>query len=815
MSDTLEEFANRSKTLFFNQKMLRYLLFGICTLFFSSISPSSVGQSWVLKFNSSQAKSYIDCGTFSDYISGDFTIETWVFVDSWAGNYILADESWNGSSGAVGFAFRFNSSGNIEVNVGTGEWEAVTTTGTQLEIGKWQHVAVSVNSANEVKIYIDGILAGSGTLSKQMIASGAHLFMGEGSAWQERCLDGKLFDFRIWDIARTDEEINLNKDIQLNGNEDGLVANWLLNEGQGDSIKDLTGNHNLEKGSGTSWIVKDRILVDGSLKILNSGKDSVIVSVSGQEISTWKLSENPAVGNVTFKTINDNSAYLIFEAQTAVYQNGTIYFAAETNGGEELAAIVPFDLYDNKYQYFGEKLLDKIHKDFYNKNNGLYAEAIDASSNFNQATSFVWPASHMLRALIQAWKVNPEKYETLLVNYLAAIDQYQVTKDGRTGYAVLPGNNGTRFYDDNGQLMMPFTMYYDSTEDETTLNNLKIAYEFNNGIRDSKYAIPQHEDQLGFGMLFSMSVNYTSYAAAKLYQATNESRYFDEALAYYELENDLSVKIKDSNTKLFNQASYYQNGSWSLNGTVNGESIRGGGYRAYQTTVVIQNAILLYQITNEQKYLDNAHEMMNSCIDQWYKPGQGLSEISFWGGDDMIDALLDMYRETADEKFYTIAADIMDFISAYNIDKRGYYASSYSDAEGKWNLYRTSENPSEIGMMGQAAAASAFLNVAYNSVNPVTDVDEIELSPKNQSLTVFPNPAPRGTEMKIKIPEKSGVASEVYLYNQSGQVVQWFESQEVNGDGLITVKPTINIPGVYFVRIISGAKFYHTKVLIH
>ncbi len=797
------------------QQNSRSLIIGVFSLALLSFSVVSNAQSYVLKFNVSEQESYIDCGTFSDYISGDFTIETWIFVDSWAGNYILADESWNGSSGAVGFAFRFNSSGNVEVNVGTGEWDAVTTTGTQLELGKWQHIAVSVNTDNEVKIYVDGILAGNGTLSKPMIASGSHVFMGEGSAWKDRRLDGKLFDFRIWNTARTNEEINSNKDIQLNGNEDGLVANWLLNEGQGDSINDLPGNHNLEKGSGTSWVVKDRILVDGSLKILNSGKDSIIVSVSGQDISTWKLRENPAVGNVTFKTINDNSAYLIFEAQTAVYQNDTISFAAETSGGEELEATVPFDLYDNKYQYFGEKLLDKIHKDFYNKNNGLYAEAIDASSNFKQATSFVWPASHMLRALIQAWKVNPVKYETLLVNYLAATDQYQVTKDGRTGYAVLPGNNGTRFYDDNGQLMMPFTMYHDLSQDETTLDNLKIAYEFNNGIRDSRYAIPQHEDQLGFGMLFSMSVNYTSYAAAKLYQATNESRYFDEALAYYELENDLSVKIKDSNTKLFNQASYYQNGSWSLNGTVNGESVRGGGYRAYQTSVVIQNAILLYQITNEQKYLNNAHEMMNSCIDQWYKPGQGLSEISFWGGDDMIDALLDMYRETADEKFYTIAADIMDFISAYNIDKRGYYASSYSDAEGKWNLYRTSENPSEIGMMGQAAAASAFLNVAYNSVNPVTDVDEIELSPKNQSLTVFPNPVSAGEEISLQIPVKKDAVCTVYFYNQSGQLIQQQNAVQPTADGKVFFRQETSTPGMYFIKLISGGNTYSAKILIN
>ncbi|MFV0590308.1 MAG: LamG-like jellyroll fold domain-containing protein [Draconibacterium sp.] len=794
---------------------IRFMIPGIIVLVLLAFSLPSGAQSYVLKFDASQAESYIDCGTFNQYVSGDFTIETRIFVDSWAGNYILADESWSGTSGSVGFAFRFDSSGKLEMNVGTGDWEATTSSAAQLKLGIWQHVAVTMSSGNVVKIYVDGIVVGSKTLSKSMIMSGSHLFIGEGSAWQNRRLDGKLADFRIWDTARTEEEINSNKDIQLNGNETGLVANWLLNEGQGDSVNDLTGNHKLEKGAGTSWVTEDLILVNGSLKILNSGKDSVLVNVAGKQVTNWKLTETPTAGSVTFHSIDDNSAYLILEAQITTYTNDTLYIAAEIGDGEELPAKVPLDLYANKYQYYGEKLLDQMHHDFYNKGNRLYAESIDASFNFKQATSFVWPASHMLRALVHAWKLNPEKYETLLKNYLNAIESYKVTKGGRTGYAVLPGNTGTRFYDDNGQLMMPFTMYYDLSQDETTLDNLKIAYEFNNGIRDDRWAIPQHEDQLGFGMLFSMSGNYTSYTAAKLYQVTNENRYLNEALAYYELENDLSVKIKDSNSKLFNQASYYQNGSWSLNGTVNGESVWGGGYRAYQTTVVIQNALLLHQITNEQKYLDDAHEMMNSCIDHWYKAGQGLSEISFWGGDDMIDALLDMYRETEDQKYFTIAADVMDFVSAYNRDKLGYYASSYSDTEGKWNKDRRNETPSEIGMMGEAAAAGAFLTVAYYSLNPVTAIDDIASGTKEPIVNIFPNPASSGSEICIQLPAKNGLLCDVYLYNQSGQIIQMQNSIQVSPNGKMYFRPAADSPGVYFVQIVSGKSTYRAKMLIH
>ncbi len=793
----------------------RSIIIGIASLVFSLFSVASKGQSSVLKFNTSDPESYIDCGTFYEYISGDFTVETWMYVDSWSGNYILADESWNSTSGSVGFAFRFSADGKLEMNVGTGDWESFNSTAGVIKLNTWQHVAITMNAGNqEVKLYVDDTPVASGTLSTPMIASGTHVFMCEGSMWKDRRLDGKLFDLRIWNTARTEEEIYSNKDIQLNGSEEGLAANWLLNEGHGDSVLDLTTRYNLKRGAGTEWVQKNNIQVNGSLKILNSGKDSVLVRVSGEQISDWKLS-SATIGEVTFKVVDDYSAYLIFEPQTANYRNDTVFFMAETAGGEKLNAKVPIDLYNNKYQYFGEKLLDQVHDEFYNKSNGLYAESIDASSNFIQGTSFVWPASHMLRALTSAWRLNPEKYEKLLFDYLAAIEQYKVTKAGRTGYAVLPGNTGTRFYDDNGQLMMPFCMIYDLEQDSTTLENLKIAYEFNNGIRDSRYAIPQHEDQLGFEMLFSMSVNYTSYTAAKLYQVSNETRYFNEALTYYELENDLSVKIKDSNTKLFNQASYYQNGSWSLNGTVNGNSVWGGGYRAYQTTVVIQNAILLYQLTNEQKYLDDAYEMMNSGIDQWYTPSQGLSEISFWGGDDMIDALLDMYRETTDEEFFTIAADIMDFLSTHNRDKRGYYASSYLDAEGKWNLYRTSENPSEIGMMGQAAAASSFMNVAYNSINPVTAIYDIEIALEKQSLTVFPNPALSGEEISIQVPGKKDIFCDIYFYNQSGKLIQQHNAIQLTADGKVYFRPETSSPGMYFIKLISAGKTYPAKILIH
>lgn len=794
--------------------MNRYLRASMFSLLFIFASVLVEAQSWVLKFDPSQSESYIDCGNLDEYSLNEFTIEAWLYVDSWSGNYIMANESWKDASGSVGFAFRFGSNGQLEMNIGTGTWESVKSSENSIKLRQWQHLAVSFDSEKLLKLYVDGILVKQGTISKQMLHSPTKLFMGEGSMWQGRGLDGKLSDVRIWNVARSADDINANKAIHLKGDENGLIANWLLNEGQGNVLADQTTKFNRTKGTGTSWILKNMLQVNGSLKILNQGKDSVLVEVSNEVVTDWTLDKVVATGKASFKKMDDHSAFLIYEVQATTYKNDTIFIVAVTSDKSKIQAKVAVDLYDNKYQYDGEKLLDQIHTEFYNKSNGLYAEAIDASSQFKQATSFVWPASHMLRALMNAWKLNPKKYEMLFFNYLAAVDQYKTTKSGRTGFAVLPGNQGTRFYDDNGQLVMQFCSIYDLTKDNTTLERLKIAYEFCNGIRDSRYAIPQHEDQLGYGMLFSMSVNYTSYAAAKLYQITNDIRYLNEALAYYEKENDLSVKIKDAGTKLFNQTSYYQNGTWSLNGIVNGSNQWGGGYRAYQTTVVIQNAILLYQITKEQKYLDDANEMMTSCINRWYKQGQGLSENSFWGGDDMIDALMDMYRETADQKFLTIALDIMDFLAAHNCDKRGYYASDGDDSKGKWNLYRTSLNPSEISMMGQAAAASSFLNVAFNSKENSTGINEITTSETPPAILVFPNPAHSNEMLKIHVPEKPGVNCDLRLYNQSGQLVQMFESSQLTNSQQIVARLSVKTPGIYFIMLNTEYYSYQSKLVI-
>lgn len=49
---------------------------------------------------------------------------------------------------------------------------------------------------------------------------------------------------RIWNIARTQSEIQETLNIRLRGDEPGLVAYWPLDEGRGQLVHDMTSNKN-------------------------------------------------------------------------------------------------------------------------------------------------------------------------------------------------------------------------------------------------------------------------------------------------------------------------------------------------------------------------------------------------------------------------------------------------------------------------------------------------------------------------------------------------------------------------------------------
>jgi hypothetical protein len=96
-------------------------------------------------------------------------------------------------------------------------------------------------------LYIDGVLEASivdtttGTTSNS-----SSLFFGRRGQAEpfSNYFGGSIDEVRIWNIARSEEQIQSTMNQPLRGNEAGLVGYWRLDQVVGNAIYDATGNGN-------------------------------------------------------------------------------------------------------------------------------------------------------------------------------------------------------------------------------------------------------------------------------------------------------------------------------------------------------------------------------------------------------------------------------------------------------------------------------------------------------------------------------------------------------------------------------------------
>ncbi|MCG3127192.1 MAG: hypothetical protein CHACPFDD_02050 [Phycisphaerae bacterium] len=182
----------------------------------------------------------------------EITIEFWQFSDEQAQrstfgmstdqatNRCQAHVPW--STGAVFWDFG---------NINTGG--RLTYSPPEQVAGRWQHFAlVASQSGNKMEIYRNGVLeAQKAGMSPYNINAGHNLRIGALAS--SRFFNGRIDEFRVWNVARSAADIAANYDQTLTGNEPGLFAYYRLDEAQGTVAADSAGNHD---GSlvGATWV---------------------------------------------------------------------------------------------------------------------------------------------------------------------------------------------------------------------------------------------------------------------------------------------------------------------------------------------------------------------------------------------------------------------------------------------------------------------------------------------------------------------------------------------------------------------------------
>jgi len=278
--------------------MKKFYSFLIASLF--SMMLVTAAPSTGLQF-SGIATSYIDLGQQSAFSPAQFTIEAWVNFQNLTGAYILSTEGWDGINGNQGFVLHLFGD-KLQLQVGSNSLWPNVTGSTVISLNTWYHIAATC-SGTEMKVYVNGVLDGSTTITSSMVASTQNLCIGEGSMWKNRLFVGKMADLRFWNIIRPASDIANDMSSSLLGSETGLVANWKMNEGSGTFVANAKGALNITKPADVAWFGLnagfnqvnkkssniESVLSGRTLSVTNktnAGLHLTIFNISGQKLMT-------------------------------------------------------------------------------------------------------------------------------------------------------------------------------------------------------------------------------------------------------------------------------------------------------------------------------------------------------------------------------------------------------------------------------------------------------------------------------------------------------------------------------------------------
>ena len=173
--------------------------------------------------------------------SGGYTIEAWFYSQASGEQNILSATDSNNQHGIIiaidsGDRYRFlhrdpsGSSGERNIRVGASNF-----------VNSWHHIA-AVFDGGSTFLYLDGAVIGSMT-GANAFSSSMDITMGRLSPINSsRYFNGMLDEVRIWNVARTQSEIQSEMNTELAGDEAGLVAYFPFNQESGDVLEDSTAN---------------------------------------------------------------------------------------------------------------------------------------------------------------------------------------------------------------------------------------------------------------------------------------------------------------------------------------------------------------------------------------------------------------------------------------------------------------------------------------------------------------------------------------------------------------------------------------------
>ncbi|MCF8368502.1 MAG: LamG domain-containing protein, partial [Bacteroidales bacterium] len=279
--------------------------------------------------------------------SSAVTIEAWVYPHSFnpqsPDNYI-SNVAGHDDAGALlrigdedGSNMVDDNRAQFTINTANGVDKCNST--TEMSINTWYHVAGTYDGSN-LKIYVNGILEDTEPHSGTISTASSLINIG-GPLGTSRYFDGLVDEVRIWNIARTEDQLRTSIYLELQGNESGLIAYYNFNESSGLTAFDGTTNAyngTLTNMSGNEWQTssaifgpKNCIEFDGIDDYVSLGSSADLRPVSAITLECWLNADNwnPSTNHQVFAGNTQSGGYNFAigyptsaDAGFAVYSNG-------------------------------------------------------------------------------------------------------------------------------------------------------------------------------------------------------------------------------------------------------------------------------------------------------------------------------------------------------------------------------------------------------------------------------------------------------------------------------------------------------------
>jgi hypothetical protein len=196
---------------------------------------------------------YVDMGNAVTFNVGNaVTYEAWINPDTTSGGFIIA--KWVAFAEDIQLGFSVNKISFYLHDVFGG---VQLYSSPFVPLHQYTHIAATYDaSAGIARIYINGVFDTSKIVGSSVSNSTGNLYFGFNPVRSDFVapFKGIIDEVRIWNIARTESEIQSTMNQSLNGNETGLIGYWKFDEGTGTITSDATSNQNNGTISGATWV---------------------------------------------------------------------------------------------------------------------------------------------------------------------------------------------------------------------------------------------------------------------------------------------------------------------------------------------------------------------------------------------------------------------------------------------------------------------------------------------------------------------------------------------------------------------------------